>query len=93
MGAKYENRYAIVLRANAHEGPVNTRLDRARNVAQQRSILWAPFSPFDDHRNYLRIAFTRQQCADLFDKRRDLMQAWAAVATRADFGANVVALS
>ncbi len=31
--------------------------------------------------------------SDLFDKRRDLMDAWAAVATRADLGANVVALA
>lgn len=31
--------------------------------------------------------------SDLFDKRRDLMKAWAATATRRDLGANVVALS
>lgn len=31
--------------------------------------------------------------SDLFDKRRDLMDGWAAVATRADLGANVVALA
>lgn len=31
--------------------------------------------------------------SDLFDKRRDLMEAWAAVATRTDLGQNVVTLS
>lgn len=31
--------------------------------------------------------------SDLFDKRRDLMEAWSASATRRDLGANVVALS
>ena len=31
--------------------------------------------------------------SDLFDKRRDLMQAWAHLATPENFGANVIALS
>jgi integrase len=30
--------------------------------------------------------------SDLFDKRRDLMAAWATVASRSDLGVNVVAL-
>ncbi len=41
-------------------------------------------------KNKAEAAYAR---SDLFDKRRDLMEAWAATATRRDLGANVVALS
>lgn len=40
-------------------------------------------------RNKAEAAYAR---SDLFDKRRDLMNAWASIAIQRDLGVNVVAL-